>query len=487
MVTTEDKEAEPVSETGMTPLQKGAFAAGPVLGVAVWLLLQLAGLESQPAITAGIAVSVAVWWVFEPISIPATSMIPFVAFPLTGVLSNKEVAQAYGHWLILLLLGGFLLSAGMEKSGVHRRIALGIMRAVGMGGPIRVILGMMLATWLLSGWISNTATTLMMLPVALALCERFSSLRTKQALLMGIAYAASIGGIAPPIGTPPNVVLMGIYQETTGLELSFSTWLSFGYPLAITLVAVAWWLLVRSLEGPDLAMSRSATSSAEKEQGLGPISSQERRVLGIFILTAFAWITRKEPFGGWSELFGVTTMGDDSVALAAALAFFIIPAAPGSSQRLLDWETAKGIPWGLLILFGGGIALAKAFAASGLSSIIGSLLTPLATSPFLMATLIICLVVTFLTEVTSNTATTTLLMPILAAAAIASDIDPLLLMIPAALSASCAFMLPVATAPNAVVYGSGMLPVSVMARTGVRLNVLAVLVITFGLTLKASI
>ena len=255
-------------------------------------------------------------------------------------------------------------------------------------------------------------------------------------------------------------------------------------PMALGLVAVAWLLLTRSLGTADLSMPQNESVDTSEGQALGPISSHERRVLGVFVVTALAWITRKEPFGGWSELLGITTMGDDSVALAAALAFFIIPTGSGSTQRLLDWETAKGIPWGLLILFGGGIAIAKAFAASGLSNIIGSLLTPLATSPFFVATLLICLVVTFLTEVTSNTATTTLLMPILAAAAIASDIDPLLLMIPAALSASCAFMLPVATAPNAVVYGSGMLPVAVMARTGVRLNLLAVIVITLGLTLR---
>ena len=474
------------SDGELSGTKRIAFGAGPLFGLLVWTLMRGSGLEQAPSLTAGIACWVAVWWVFEPISIPATSMIPFVAFPMSGVLSNKEVAQAYGHWLILLLLGGFLLSAGMEKSGVHRRIALGMMKGIGLGGPTKIILGMMLSTWLLSGWISNTATTLMMLPVALALCERFTSLKTKQALLLGIAYAASIGGIATPIGTPPNVVLMGIYEETTGLELSFSSWLSFGYPLALALVAVAWWLLVRSLEPADQVIPTHPSAISAGED-LGPMTSQEKRVLGIFGITALAWITRKEPFGGWSGFLGLPTMGDDSIALAAALAFFVIPSGPDTSKRLLDWETAKRIPWGLLLLFGGGIAIAKAFAASGLSTMIGSLLTPLATVPLIIATLSICFVVTFLTEITSNTATTTLLMPILAAAAIASDLDPLLLMIPAALSASCAFMLPVATAPNAVVYGSGLLPVAVMAQTGVRLNLLAVLVITLGLSLKASL
>jgi len=473
------------TQEGLSPAKRIAFVAGPIVGVVIWGLMRGLGLEQAPSMTAGIASWVAVWWVFEPISIPATSIIPFIAFPLTGVLSNKEVAQAYGHWLILLLLGGFLLSAGMEKSGVHRRIALGILNRVGVGGPAKVIFGMMLSTWLLSGWISNTATTLMMLPVALALCETFPTLRSKRALLLGIAYAASIGGIATPIGTPPNVVLMGVYQEVTGLELSFSTWLSFGYPLAFVLLGVSWWMLTRPLgnEGKGRVSSIEHTPQVP----LGPMSSHERRVLVIFGLTALAWITRKEPFGGWSGLLDITTMGDDSVALGAALLFFVVPVTRGSSERLLDWKTAQGIPWGLLLLFGGGIAIAKAFGASGLSGLIGSVLTPLSAAPLVVSTFAICLVVTFLTEVTSNTATTTLLMPILAAAAIAGGTDPLLLMIPAALSASCAFMLPVATAPNAVVYGSGMVPVAEMAKTGFRLNLLAIGMLTLGLVIRAQL
>lgn len=461
-----------------------AMVGGPIAGILTYSVMNAVSLPAAQSLTAGISVWVAIWWVLEPISIPATSVIPFVAFPLCGILTNKEVAQAYGHWLILLLLGGFLLSAGMEKSGVHRRIALAILRGVGVGGVGRVILGMMLATWVLSGWISNTATTLMMLPVALALCESFPNLKAKRSLLLGIAYAASIGGIATPIGTPPNVVLMGIYEESTGVALSFSTWLAFGYPLAAALLAAAWLVLVRPLTR-DVGTLVLSDSTSLTGQNMSAMSSQERRVLCIFILTALAWMTRKEPFGGWSGLLGMTTIGDDTVALGAALAFFVVPTERGSHERLLDWDTAKGIPWGLLLLFGGGIAIAKAFGASGLSALIGSFLTPLATAPIVLSTLVICLVVTFLTEVTSNTATTTLLMPILAAAALAGGTDPLLLMIPAALSASCAFMLPVATAPNAVVYGSGLLPVSEMAKTGVRLNVVSVLVLTAGLVLKA--
>lgn len=479
-----DTNPDTASTGEMSGLKKSAFYGGPVLGLMAWLGLSALGVAGPAAVTAGISTWVAIWWVFEPISIPATSMIPFVAFPLCGVLTNKEAAQAYGHWLILLLLGGFLLSAGMEKSGVHRRIAIGILKLVGRGGPARVVLGMMLATWVLSGWISNTATTLMMLPVALALCETFPSLQARRILLLGIAYAASIGGIATPIGTPPNVVLMGVYQEVTGLELSFSSWLSFGYPLAFVLLGAAWMLLTRPLVSQASSGLTQSTESVSLVP-LGPMSEQERRVLVIFVVTALAWITRKEPFGGWSGLLGVSTLGDDTVALAAALAFFVVPVSRGASEKLLDWKTAQSIPWGLLLLFGGGIAIAKAFAASGLSALIGSLLSPVATAPILVSTLMICLVVTFLTEITSNTATTTLLMPILAAAAIAGDTDPLRLMIPAALSASCAFMLPVATAPNAVVYGSGLLPVAEMAKIGVRLNLVAVLVLTLGLVARS--
>ena len=445
---------------------------GPLLGLFVYVLTTSWGLANAAAATAAITTWVGLWWIFEPISIPATSLIPFAAFPLLGVLPNKVIAQAYGHWLILLLLGGFILSTAMERSGVHRRIAIGMIRLVGGTGPKRLILGIMLATAVLSGWISNTATTLMMLPVALALCYELPGPKSVRALLLGLAYSASIGGIATPIGTPPNVVLMGIYQETTGKSIGFLDWMLLGGPIAIILLVVTWLYLTQNLEESEGAQAQGALPV------LGPISRHERRVLVVFLLTAVAWVTRAQPFGGWSGLVGLDTVGDDTVALAAAAILFMVPTGEVKGERLLDWETASRIPWGLLILFGGGIAIAKAFGASGLSTAIGHALDSVTTLPLLWMIGGICLVVTFLTEMTSNTATTTLLMPILAATAVAAEFDPLLLMVPAALSASCAFMLPVATAPNAVVFGTGKITTRQMARTGFALNIIGAVTIT---------
>ena len=465
-----------------THVKSIALLAGPAVGLAAALLLQITGLGGPAAITAGITIWVGTWWIFEPIPIPATSLIPFAAFPLAGVLPNKAIANAYGHWLILLLLGGFILSVAMEKSGVHRRIAIHMIRMVGGTDPRRLILGVMLATALLSGWISNTATTLMMLPVALALAEKLPGANSGRALLLGLAYSASIGGIATPIGTPPNIVLMGIYQEATGLDIGFLDWMLLGFPIASVLLILAWLYLTRPLSSAP----KSDTSSLEALPTLGAMSTHEKRVLLVFGVTALAWMTRAQPFGGWSGLVGLRTVGDDTVALAAAVILFLVPSGQPDGSKLLDWESAVKIPWGLLILFGGGIAIAKAFGASGLSEAIGQSLTGLSAWPLVISIGLICLSVTFLTEMTSNTATTTLLMPILAAAAISAQIEPLTLMLPAALSASCAFMLPVATAPNAIVFGTGKISTQEMARTGFGLNLLGALIITAGCLLNAS-
>ncbi len=459
--------------------RKSLLIIGPLFAITAGVIFPSLGLPEPAAWTAGITIWVGLWWVFEPIPIPATSLIPFAAFPMTGVLSNKEVAQAYGHWLIMLLLGGFILSTAMEKSGVHRRIALFMIELAGKNSPKRMILGVMLATGFLSGWISNTATVLMMLPVVLALCAELPGPKSVCAMLLGLAYSASIGGIATPIGTPPNIVLMGVYEETVGASIGFLDWMLLGYPISLILLVFTWIFLTRNLE------HRSFEASDDVIQSRAPMSIHERRVLVIFALTALAWITRKQPQGGWSELIGAAAVGDDTIALAAAALVFVVP--NGSGGKVLDWETAVKIPWGLLILFGGGIAIAKAFGASGLSGIIGQSLIGVTTLPVLLMMIIVCSAVTFLTEMTSNTATTTLLMPILAAAALAVNIEPILLMLPAALSASCAFMLPVATAPNAIVFGSGRVTVENMVKEGFWLNIIGIFVISLSCFLGCKI
>ena len=459
----------------MTHVQKQRMAliGGPLLGAILGALVLGLGLSQDAAWTAAITAVCATWWVTEPIPIPATSIIPFAAFPLTGVLTHKEIATAYGHTLILLLLGGFILSTAMASSGAHKRLAVGMVRLVGGAGGSRLVLGFMLATAFCSMWISNTATTLMLLPVALAVLEQDEASgggKTLQVpLLLGIAYAASIGGMGTPVGTPPNVIFMGIYSESTGTEIAFLDWMKIGIPAVVILIPVCWVYLTRNLKGSrPLDLPR-----------LGSWSPAEKRVLTVFAVTATAWVTRTTPFGGWSAWLDVPGAGDSTVALAAVVALFLIP--NGRGGRMLDWETASQIPWGLLLLFGGGIGIARGFEASGLSTALGAWLANdlgITTWPVLLMTITICLAVTFLTEVTSNTATTTLLMPVLAAAGIAAGIDPAMLMVPAALSASCAFMLPVATAPNAIVFGTDMVTTKTMAREGFALNIVGAIVIT---------
>jgi len=450
-----------------------ALLGGPTLGAILFALVVASGLSTDAAWTAAITAVCATWWVTEPIPIPATSIIPFAAFPLTGVLTHKEIATAYGHTLILLLLGGFILSTAMASSGAHKRLAVGMVKLVGGAGGRKLVLGFMLATAVCSMWISNTATTLMLLPVALAVLEQDEANgggdSLKVPLLLGIAYAASIGGMGTPVGTPPNVIFMGIYTEATGTEIAFFDWMLIGIPTVAILIPIVWLYLTRRLKGERTL----------ELPDLGPWVPAERRVLAVFLVTAVAWVTRTTPFGGWSRLFDLPGAGDSTVALAAVVALFLIP--NGKGGRMLDWETASKIPWGLLLLFGGGIGIARGFEASGLSTALGGWLANdlgITAWPVIGMTLTVCLAVTFLTEVTSNTATTTLLMPVLAAAGLAAGIDPAVLMIPAALSASCAFMLPVATAPNAIVFGTDMITTKTMAREGFALNWVGAIVIT---------
>jgi sodium-dependent dicarboxylate transporter 2/3/5 len=424
-----------------------------------------AGYSREIAVTALVATWCVVWWIFEPVPIPVTSLLPLAILPLLGVLTPTQVGAAYGSPLILLLLGGFILSRAMETSGAHRRVALNMMRLFGADSDRRLVFGFMAASATLSMWISNTATTLMLLPVAMAIIERARGAALAVPLLLGMAYAASVGGIATPIGTPPNLIFMQIYSATTGGEISFGQWISWGLPVVLVMVPVMGLWLTRSLRG----------SSEVDLPESGAWRTEEKRVMIVFALTALAWVTRTEPFGGWRAWLDLPQANDASVALLAVVAMFVVP--NGKGERLLNWEQAVSIPWGVLILFSGGICLAKGFVASGLSGVLGEWLASLNYLPIWLLMGITCLVVTFMTETTSNVATTTLLMPILAAAGVAAGIAPEVLMVPAAMTASCAFMLPVATAPNTVVYGSGKITVQRMVREGFVLNMLGVLVV----------
>jgi sodium-dependent dicarboxylate transporter 2/3/5 len=393
--------------------------------------------------------------------------LPLAVLPLLGVLTPEETAQAYGSPLILLLLGGFLLSKAMEHSGAHRRIALGMVRLVGASSGRRLVLGFMSASALLSMWISNTATALMLLPVVLAVLDASRDKAQLAApLLLGVAYGASVGGLGTPIGTPPNLIFMQVYQQTTGETISFTRWMSWGLPVVVLMVPAMAMILARNLRGPvDVDLPH-----------VGRWRPEEKRVMAVFALTALAWITRGEPFGGWSSWLGLPQANDASVALLAVLLMFLLP--DGRGQRLLTWERASTIPWGVLLLFSGGICLAEGFVNSGLSDLIGRWLAGMAGIPVFALVVLVCVAVTLMTEATSNTASATLLMPVLAAAAIGAGIAPELIMVPAAMSASCAFMLPVATAPNTVVYGSGLVSTARMAREGAMMNLVGAIVIS---------
>ena len=448
-------------------MKQWTLIAGPLMALGLGIGLSLAGWSSPIAWTAGITALTACWWIFEPIPIPATSLLPLALLPLVGVISPAKVGESYGNPLILLLLGGFMLSSAMERSGAHRRIALSMVGLFGANSGRGLVFGFMTASAVLSMWISNVATTLMLLPVVLALIEKITDPRLRVALLLGIAYAASVGGVGTPVGTPPNLIFMEVYAENFGTEPSFLEWMSWAVPVVVVMIpCVALWLTRglkphEPIELPEVGQWRPA----------------EARTLLIFGITALLWVTRKAPWGGWSGFLDLPHANDASVALLAVVVMFLVPNDAGG--RLLDWKTAAGIPWGILILFGSGIAIAKAFVASGLSAVLGELLAGFveASHPLVLIGLL-CFFVMFLTEITSNTATTTLLMPILAAAALAGEIDARLIMVPATISASFAFMLPVATGPNAIVFGSGQFSVRTMAREGLALNVIGTVVVT---------
>lgn len=437
----------------------------PLVSLLLTVILINYNLSPDIAIVAATTLLCAAWWIFEVIPIPVTALLPLALFTLTGVLTPQEVAHAYGHPLILLLLGGFILSQAMAHSGTHRRIALFMVKLGGNHSPRRLVIGFMAASALLSMWISNTATTLMLLPVAMAALEK-SSDHLKQSLLLGVAYSASVGGLGTPIGSPPNALFVSNYEQLTGNDIGFLSWMMWALPVTLLFLPIMMAWITRNIDSTETIAVPNPEAWSVKQ----------KRVLMVFAITALLWMTRSEPFGGWQALTGLTTANDASVALLMCVLMFIIP--DGEDGRLLNWESANDIPWGVLLLFAGGICIAKAFSASGFSQLIGQQLAALNQLPLLLIIATIALSVTFLTEVTSNTATTALLLPILGATALSSGIDPALLMLPAALSASCAFMLPVATAPNAIVYGSNAVPIKAMVSYGLVLNLIGSVLIT---------
>jgi len=478
-------------------------------GIAVFVLVLLLEpvLGGEPAIVrmAAIAALMATWWITDAIPLAATSLVPLVLYPLLGIMSGKDLAPVYVNYIIFLFLGGFLIALAMERWNLHRRIALTIVRAIG-SRPERLVLGFMVATAFLSMWISNTATAIMMLAIGLAVIraeeENFGEQRVANlsvALLLGIAYSASVGGIATLVGTPPNLTLVRIFELSfpeaaeSGFSLSFGQWMLLGVPLSLILLAIVWFLLTRVFfrSADDLALSRDTID--REYTRLGPMRFEEGVVLAVFSTTALLWVFRKKltlgefSIPGWSSLLPTgVNIDDGTVAIAMALVLFLVPArnrdVSGGGKNdygtILDFGVFAKVPWHIILLFGGGFALAKGFQVSGLSAWVGGAFEGLQGTPAWIMVATICAILTFLTELTSNTATTEMVLPLLASIATAAKLHPLLLMIPAALSASCAFMMPVATPPNAIIFGSGRVRIAQMVRVGIVINLIGITVIT---------
>ncbi|MGF1593680.1 MAG: SLC13 family permease [Kiloniellaceae bacterium] len=453
--------------------------AGPLAFLLLLVLPAPAGLTPAAWAVAATVTLMVIWWITEALPVAATALVPIVIFPPLGVAGIADATAPYANPLIFLFLGGFLIAKAVERWNLHRRIALTILKAVG-STPDMLIGGFMIATAVLSMWLSNTATTIMMVPIALAVValldrgDARTSDRFALALLLGIAYAASIGGLGTLIGTPPNALLAAFLSERYGIAIGFGRWMLFGVPLAALLLVLAWLLLTRIF----VSVGHHAVAGAEEViagelRGLGPIGREERMVAAVFATVAALWVLR--PL--LEDLLPGTGLSDPGIALLGGLALFAIPADLKQHRFLLDWEAAKTLPWGVLILFGGGLSLASAIQASGLAAWIGDLLAGFAGWPIFALILLVTGLVVFLTEVTSNTATASVFIPIAATLGASTIGDPALYAVPVAIAASCAFMMPVATPPNAIVYASGRITIPQMAKAGLLLNVVCTLVI----------
>lgn len=462
--------------------KKLGLVLGPVFFFITIFFFKPNGLSSEANAILASTLWIAVWWISEALPYAITSLLPIILFPLTGGLGLVETSASFGHRYIFLYIGGFILAIAIERWGLHKRIALNIINFIGTNIK-NIILGFMISTAFLSMWISNTAASVMMLPIGMSIITQLidnpNSIENEnkvfgKTLMLCIAYSASIGGIATLIGTPPNLILAGIVQETYGIEITFSKWLIFGLPISLILLFISWKYLTqftfslkqKSLPGGRFEIERQINS-------IGKISYEEKIILLVFITTALAWIFRSL----FLEKF-IPNIDDTIIAVISAIILFIIPASKEKKRKLINWEEAIRLPWGILLLFGGGLAIAKGFTTSGLSDWIGSQLTLLEGASIFIILLFLIFIVNFLTEITSNLATTAMILPVLAPLALIIEVNPLVLMVGATVAASCAFMLPVATPPNAVVFGSGHLTIPNMIKSGIWMNLLSILFLT---------
>lgn len=479
----------------------GLFA-GPVLAILAYLLLPSAvtndagqvvsGLAHAGRATAAVAVLMATWWLTEAVDLSVTSLLPLALFPLLGVAPITDAAAPYADPVIFLFMGGFILGLAMQRWGLHTRIALITIRLAGTR-PRMLVAGFIAATAMLSAWVSNTATAAMMLPIGVSvihlvfsrLGKEYDPQRPPEAgseganfatcLMLGIAYGASIGGVATLIGTPPNAVLKGYVERTYGVELSFTRWLLVGVPFVLVFLPLmwaylTWWAFpIRLMQIPG-----GRELIADELRALGPVKRGEWAVLAVFVATALAWILRPQ-LRLW---LGVPWLTDEGIAMIAAITLFLIPVKPSAGTFAMDWKTAVGLPWGILLLFGGGLSLASAVGSTGVDRFIGGAFTAMGGVPTVVLVVAVTAIVVYLTELTSNTALATTMMPVAGGAAAALGVSPAMLLIPVALASSLSFMLPVATPPNAMVFGTGYVRMRQMLRAGFWLNILSIVLVT---------
>ncbi|PAC95526.1 SLC13 family permease [Bacillus paralicheniformis] len=475
------KEEKPPSYK--TP-QKIGLLLGPALFFAVLLFFFPEGLSHEGRMVLATTLWVAVWWITEAVPIPAASLLPIVLLPLTGALEGAAVTSSYGDPIVFLFLGGFLIALAMERWNLHKRIALNIISVVGTSTS-RIVLGFMAATGFLSMWVSNTAAVMMMLPIGTAIIHQVSSVmkserkdlageeaKFSKALIFSIGYAGTIGGLGTLIGTPPNIILAANIKKLYGVEVSFGGWMAFAVPVVVILL-VAVWLYLTKVAHPIKMKELPGGKELilEEKRKLGKMSFEETMVLLVFGFAAFMWVTRTFL---WDDK--IPGIDDTMIAIFAASLLFLIPSL-NKGGRVLDWSVSKDLPWGILLLFGGGLALATGFKETGLAEWIGGRLTVLDGFNFVVIVVISAALVLFLTEITSNTATATMILPVLASLALALNVHPYALMVPAAMAANCAFMLPVGTPPNAIIFASGKLKISEMVRTGFVINIFTLILI----------
>ena len=471
-----------------------AFIITPLIAI-IMVIFQPLAANATANNMAAVALLMAVWWITEVVPLAVTALLPVVLFPFLGIMDGKATSSTYYNHIIFLFIGGFIIALALQKWNLHKRIALKILMLTGTS-PAKILLGFMLATAFLSMWISNTATTMMMLPILISVLGKLEDLYGKEkmknysiGLLLGVAYSSSIGGIATLIGTPPNPIFAQIYliNFPNNPEISFSQWMLFALPLSIIMFTITYSLLYMFFaKGQSKIWKGSTNVDFVKEyQKLGKANYEERIIFIIFITTALLWITRSElevgdfHFLGWASfLKNPKFLNDGTVAVMMSLLLFLIHPKQNKGEVLMDWKTLKKMPWGIILLFGGGFALASGFKTSGLSGYLGNEMQALQDFHPLIIIFAISAIMIFLTELTSNSSSTTMILPILATLAVSTNIHPLMLMLPATFAASMAFMLPVATPPNAIVFGSNRLRIKDMARTGLMLNIIGIIVIS---------